>query len=104
MLWSILPPIALILAERWFLGTHLIAAQVVARLLNWVPLAFHVDPAGPAWITTIVGGNTMQTPASIWGLINAGDFMASPATWVGVAIGAVLVVGAIQLRMRRVEI
>jgi ABC-2 type transport system permease protein len=104
MLWSILPPIALILAERWFLGTHALAHEIGVRLLGWVPLAFHVNPAEPSWVTTVVGRDTIQTPASIWSLLNISEFFASPATWIGAGAGAALIVGAIQLRMRRAEI
>jgi ABC-2 type transport system permease protein len=104
MLWSILPPIALVLAERWFRGTHHVAQQLAERLLGWVPAAFHVNPGGPAWVTTVVGQDTIQTPASIWSLMNVGEFLADPATWAGIVIGAALIAGAIQLRMRRVEI
>jgi ABC-2 type transport system permease protein len=104
MLWSILPPIALILAERWFLGTHAVAHEIGVRLLGWVPLAFHANPADSSWVTTVVGNDTIQTPASIWSLLNISGFFSSSATWVGVAAGAGLIVCAVQLRMRRTEI
>jgi ABC-2 type transport system permease protein len=104
MLWSILPPLALIIAERWFFGTHHVAQQVAERLLGWIPAAFQVNPGSTAWVTTTVGQDTIQTPASIGGLINLGEFLTSPATWVGAVIGAALTVCAVLLRMRRAEI
>src|SRR6202048_2395579 len=35
MLWSILPPIALILVERWLLGSHVLAGQIEERLVGY---------------------------------------------------------------------
>jgi ABC-2 type transport system permease protein len=104
MLWSILPPLALLLAERWFLGTHEIADQIGERLLGYVRLAFNDDSACCTWVTTVVENDTIRTPASIWGFFNAGGFFSSPETWIGAAAGAALIVCAIQLRTRRTEI
>ncbi len=103
MLWSLLPPLALILAERLFLGTHVIA-HVLAGRLALPAEAFNANPGNAAWVTTVVDHDTIRTPSSIWSFLNLGGFLASPETWIGVAIGVVLVLGAIQLRMRRSEI
>jgi ABC-2 type transport system permease protein len=104
MLWSILPPLALLLAERWFLGTHEIASQIGERLLGYPQLAFHDDSGCCTWVTTVVDNDTIRTPANIWGFFNVGGFMSSPETWIGAAVGAALIVCAIQLRTRRTEI
>jgi ABC-2 type transport system permease protein len=104
MLWSILPPIALLLGERWFSGTHLIANQLVKRLIGYAPLAFHTNPRDGSWVTTVVDNDTIRTPSSIWSLIDVSGFFSSPATWIGAAAGVGLVACAIQLRMRRTEI
>jgi ABC-2 type transport system permease protein len=103
MLWSILPPIALLLAERWFFGTHVIADQLWERLVG-VQLAFRVNPGESSWMTTIVGDDTIRTPTNLWSFVNVGGFLSSPETWIGVAAGAALIVCAIQLRIRRTEI
>jgi ABC-2 type transport system permease protein len=104
MLWSVLPPVALILAERWFLGTRVIAEQLLIRLLGFVPLAFHANPNSEWWATTTVDHNSVRTPASLWSILNCSAFFSSAQTWVGVAVGLALVAGAVQLRMRRTEI
>jgi ABC-2 type transport system permease protein len=104
MLWSILPPLALLLAERWFLGTHEIASRIGERLLGYPQLAFHDDSGCCTWVTTVVDNDTIRTPANIWGFFNVGGFMSSPETWIGAAVGAALIVCAIQLRTRRTEI
>jgi hypothetical protein len=103
MLWSILPPIALLLAERWFFGTHVLADQLLDRLFGFSRLAFHHNPGGSSWVNG-ADHDTIGTPDSIWNFLNIGGFLSSPATWIGVAVGAVLIVGAIQLRTRRTEI
>jgi ABC-2 type transport system permease protein len=103
MLWSILPPIALLLAERWFLGTHVIARQLGARLLGLGWVAFHTNTSDSSWVSTIVDNETFRTPASVWSFMDAGGFFSSPDTWIGVVIGVALIAGAVQLRMRRTE-
>jgi ABC-2 type transport system permease protein len=104
MLWSLLPPIALILVERWFVGTHVIAEQLTTRLLGFVPLAFHSDPNSEWWVTTAVDHGTLRTPAGIWSILNFAGFFSSLQTWIGAAVGVLLVIAAIQLRLRRTEI
>jgi ABC-2 type transport system permease protein len=104
MLWSILPPIALILAERWFLGSHVIAGQIGERLLGYPQRAFHDESDCCSWVTTVVGNDTIRTPTSIWGFFDVAGFVSSPQTWIGVAVGIGLIVCAVQLRTRRTEI
>jgi ABC-2 type transport system permease protein len=103
MLWSILPPIALILVERWFFGTHVIANQLGERFLGIAGLIFR-DSGGGSWATTVVDNDTIRTPVSIWGFLSPGAFLSSPETWIGVAAGVALIAAAIQLRRRRSEI
>jgi ABC-2 type transport system permease protein len=104
MLWSILPPLALMLAERWFAGTHVIARQLGQRLIGLGPLAFHTNPGEGSWVTTIVDHDTIRTPANLWSFLDPVGFLSQPQVWVGAAVGVALVLGAIQLRMRRAEI
>jgi ABC-2 type transport system permease protein len=104
MLWSLLPPLALLLAERWFLGTYVIANQIGERLVGYVGLAFHDEPGCCVWVTTVVDNDTIRTPANIWGFFDARGFFSSPETWIGAAVGVALIVCAIQLRTRRTEI
>ncbi|MEP6886391.1 MAG: hypothetical protein ABJC66_16705 [Gammaproteobacteria bacterium] len=103
MLWAVLPPLALILAERLFVGTHVIANILAGRLTPPVE-AFNANPGSGAWVTTVIDKDVIRTPSSIWSFLNIGGFLSSMETWIGVAIGVVLIVCAIQLRMRRTEI
>jgi ABC-2 type transport system permease protein len=106
ILWSILPPLAVILAERVFLGTHVIARQLGARLglLSYASHAFQYVPGTENWVNTEIGHDTITAPVSVYRFVNAGGFFSSPETWIGAAAGIALIVCAIQLRMRRAEI
>jgi hypothetical protein len=104
MLWSILPPLALYLAERWFFGSDVIGSQLAERLLGYGAYAFHVSPDSAGWGTTVFGSDQVTSPSSVWVLLSPGQFLSSPQTWIGVAVGIALIVGAIQLRLRRTEI
>jgi len=101
-LWSILPPIAAIIAERWFFGTHVIAHVIEARLLGLPGAAFNTKLG--SWTTTIVQHDAVRTPADIWSFLDLGGFLANPETLIGVLAGVVLIIGAVQLRKRRTEI
>jgi ABC-2 type transport system permease protein len=102
MLWSILPPIAAIIAERWFFGTHRIAHLIEARLVGLPQVAFNTKLG--SWTTTIVQHDAVRTPADIWSFLDLGGFLANPETLIGVLAGAALIAGAVQLRKRRTEI
>jgi ABC-2 type transport system permease protein len=107
ILWFLLPPLALALAERVFLGTHVIAGQIAARigLGGYASHALQYTPGAVNWITTEVGHDaSIETPVSLFRFFNPGGFFSSPATWIGAAVGAALIAGAIQLRVRRTEI
>jgi ABC-2 type transport system permease protein len=104
MLWSLLPPIALILAERWFFGTQVIAAQLWQRVVGLVG-AFNTNLDQGSWVVTPFGHDaTIHTPVSVWKLLDAAGFLSSAQTWIGVAVGVVLLFCAVQLRTRRTEI
>jgi ABC-2 type transport system permease protein len=102
MLWFILPPLALFWAERWFFGTHVVGSQLSDRTFGYLPRAFYDTSNRAAWVTT--GGHHVTTPSSVWRVLDPIGFFSSPATWVGVLVGAALIYGAIQLRLRRTEL
>jgi ABC-2 type transport system permease protein len=104
MLWSLLPPLALVLAERWFFDSHVILGTIGERLLGYPAQAFRDDPGCCSWVTAAVGNDTITAPTGIWGFFNVAGFFSSAETWIGAAVGAALIVCAIQLRTRRTEI
>ena len=102
MLWSILPPIAFIIAERWFLGTYVIANQIGERVVGLPGVAFNTQMG--SWVSTTVDNDTVTMPANLWSFMDVGRFLANSETLIGAAVGVALIVGAIQLRTRRTEI
>jgi hypothetical protein len=95
--------LAAYLLERWFFGTHVLGTALQERTLGYASRAFRY-PSDYAWVSTVVGDDTITTPGSVWPLLNPLGFFSSPATWIGVAVGAVFIIGAVQLRLRRTEI
>ena len=95
LLWSILPLVAGTFLEHWIVGSDYLLGVIKVRLFGYFAFALH--------------GEYLENEAtigakSIWPLMDAGGFFTSPQTWIGLAVGAALIVAAIQMRMRRVEI
>jgi ABC-2 type transport system permease protein len=94
MLWSVLPLLVIYLIERFFLGTHYVATVLSERLAGYIHAAFHGS----------MHGSDATVNTSIWRFMDIGGFIANPATWIGLAVGAAMIVAIIQMRMRRAEI
>jgi len=107
VLWSILPPVAIMLAEHWFFGSRVLLTLLSNRSTGYPAAAFH-DISGNMWESTPLGtqsgDGTIELPRSIWSLIDPVGFFSSPGTWAGLALGAVMIYAAIQLRQRRTEL
>jgi ABC-2 type transport system permease protein len=103
VLWLVLPPLALYGIERWFFGSHFVGSQLTERALGYLSRAFYDHSNPSAWATAAIGTDTITAPSSVWRVLNPIGFVSSPATWVGVLVGAAMIYGAIQLRLRRTE-
>jgi ABC-2 type transport system permease protein len=101
MLWSILPPLAVVLAERLFVGTHVIAQALLVRLFAGYGQTAFYEPSPHPW--SMRAGDPAAALGSAWHVLDLARFFSSPQTWVGAAVGAVLIALAIQLRARRAE-
>lgn len=109
ILWSILPPLAIYLSERYFLGTHVFGSWLADRWgTGYAMRAFHLPGESAAWVSTTMpngsGTETMTAPTSLWAVMDFGGFFGSGATWAGVAVGVAMIVATIQIRARRSEI
>jgi len=102
ILWSFLPPLALYIIERWFLGTNVVG-RLLSRRLTGLPMVA-LNPSGASSWQVDDATHTLNLPSSVFHFINPSGFFSSPETWIGVAVGAALIACAIQLRMRRSEI
>jgi ABC-2 type transport system permease protein len=103
MLWAILPPLLLYILERMFFGTKFVGHLIAGRLMG-LPAVAIKDPTHLWTHGGDVVDNAAATSITVWQLINPSGFFTNAQTWIGVAVGVVLIVGAIQLRMRRSEI
>ncbi|HTV98516.1 MAG TPA: hypothetical protein VME42_21170 [Steroidobacteraceae bacterium] len=98
ILQAVLPPLAIILAERLFLGTHAFGGLLRDRLFGGGYVSLHhpihwsLSQAGPA-----------GTTPGVWNLPDPQGFLLSPQVWIGALVGAVFIAGAVQLRMRRAD-
>ena len=104
MLWVVLPPLLVCILERVIFGTQM-ATHVVVRRLTGLPSASFNGGSKHMW--THDGGvvdNAGASSMTVWRLINPSGFFTSAETWIGIAVGVVLIIAAIQLRMRRSEI
>jgi ABC-2 type transport system permease protein len=102
MLWAILPPLVLYILERVFFGTQIIGHAITRRMMGLPYVAF--NGAKHMWTQGSGVVDNGGVPVTVWHLINPSGFFTSAETWIGAAVGVVLILGAIQLRMRRSEI
>jgi ABC-2 type transport system permease protein len=102
ILWSILPLVAVLVVERWFLGTHVFGNLLYDWSLGY-PAHTFLEPGQEAWVSATIGHGTVTRPGSVWDMLNPAYFVTSPATWACLLVGAALVFAAIQLRLRRAE-
>jgi hypothetical protein len=80
-----------------------VGTQLTERIAGYAAQAFYGHANHSAWVTTTTGKDTITTPSSVWRVLDPVGFFTSPATWIGVLVGAALIYGAIQLRLRRTE-
>jgi ABC-2 type transport system permease protein len=103
VLWSILPPLAGYLLERWFFGTHWLGTLLAQRAFDYPSMAFYGPSQPNAWGSNVRLAGLMPIPQSVWRLLDPLDFLSRPATWMGVLVGIAFIFAAIQLRVRITE-
>jgi ABC-2 type transport system permease protein len=98
-LWAILVPAGVMFAELWVFHTGHFARMLLEYKLRWLQLAFNFNPVDIRSLKHMDLGNG---PAV--GLDNIGAILSSPSLWIGLAVAAAFVYGAIWLRRKRSEI
>lgn len=96
-LWAVLVPLGLMGAEGWVFHSANIARLVARHSLDWLPLAFNFNPVKAMGDYDFEGVNMV-------GFENLEHLLASPGLWIGTALAAVFIYGAIWLRRNRSEI
>ena len=100
-LWAVLVPLGLMGAEGWVFHSANLARLIFRHSLNWIPLAFNFDmdmSPKPQIAGLLDNSVDVVTVASV------GRFLASPELWIGTALAAAFIYGAIWLRRNRSEI
>jgi ABC-2 type transport system permease protein len=98
-LWAVLVPLGIMGAEGWVFHSAHIARMVALHSLNWLALAYNFVPEMMKG-----NGNDLTLTTHMMGIENLGRLLASPELWVGTALGAAFIYGAIWLRRNRSEI
>ena len=99
MVTAILVPAGVMFAELWVFHTGHFARMLVAYKLRWLQLAFN---GGSFDIHDLKHMDLSAGP--VVGLDNIGALITSPSLWIGLAVAAAFVYGAIWLRGKRSEI
>jgi ABC-2 type transport system permease protein len=97
ILFAVLPPLGIALAERLLLGTHETGRILLGRINGFKDAAF-TYPAHFRW--SFENGDTAPRVAS---LLDPAGFLRNPAVWIGVVIGIAFIGVAIELRKRRAD-
>jgi len=107
--WAVLIPLGAMLVERLFIGTHYLSNAIFSHLAKLFTLVMsgHYSVNGVSIGPGIVIDGKPDTFASHGALMTLGSLarvFAQPEMWIGIAIGAIFVFGAIWLRRNRSEI
>ena len=97
LLWAVLPPVGVIIAEEILFGTERFATLLGERIAGGFPLAFQ-GGAGMHY------GSHMETAfPPLAEFLTPGRFLAAPELWAGFVVAAAFLAGAIWLRRWRDE-
>ena len=88
ILWAVLPPLGLCIAERIAADTSYFASLLDYRLSGYLSEAFHYNK----------GTNPLVDPLA---LLTPARFLSTPGLWVGLVVAAAFLAGAIWLRRNR---
>lgn len=97
--WAILPPVLVVVAERTLLGSRHVLDLIGYRLTGGFELAFSTASG-----RIIVHDDTVMSGLPhLADLLTPGRLLAAPSLWLGIAVGVVLLAGAVWLRRWRDE-
>ena len=107
--WTVLIPLGAMLVERLFIGTHYLSNAIFGHLgkLFRMVMSGRYSVNGVSIGPGIGFGEKPDVFAGHSGLMTLGSLVhefAQPEMWIGIAIGAIFVFGAIWLRRNRSEI
>lgn len=100
LLWAVLPPVGLIIAEQILFGTEHFAEFLGERVVGGYGLAFDTMHYGVGWDSASERATAFPPLAEF---LTPGRFLSAPELWVGLALAFVLLAGAVWLRRWRDE-
>lgn len=101
-LWGLVPPAVIAAFESMFRGSSWVAHQLVDRVQGWIPLAFDTGANGLGQGVRN-NGEHLNVHANLLTWIDPRPLLASPRLWVGIVVGILFFLLAVQGRRYRTE-
>jgi hypothetical protein len=98
-LWALVPPVAVIIVERWMTGRSYLASWIGARFTEVWPMMFDARGRGVS-VNFGPGGRGIEHAEALQVSFSV---LWSAQLWSGGAIAAVLLAGAVWLRRHRAD-
>jgi len=95
LLWTVLPPLAVMGAEGWVLHSGHFARLWFGHAVDWVPRAFNLVSVRDGDLRLGLDPVTLES---------VGRYFASPELWIGLVVAGLFTAGAVWLRQNRSEI
>lgn len=102
MLWAVLPPLGLMIAENAILPTDHVADLLGHRFGGWVDLALNRGSSGEH--TLIIEGRHIPFSARLSEILDPATFFSSAGLWLGLLAAGLLMYAAISVRRHRSEV
>lgn len=99
-LWSVLPPIVIVVFERIALRTDHFADLLGYRLQSGLMSAYNIAPGAPKMVNGEIHLGR-HLPSNTIELLNPAGFLSNPYLWVGLAVAAAFIAGAVWMRRYR---
>jgi ABC-2 type transport system permease protein len=96
--WAVLPPALVVVGERLLLGSRYVLDLIAHRLAGGFDLAFRGDGQG---VLINSGDMVVSSFPTLGDIATPGRLLAAPSLWMGIAVGVVLLAGAVWLRRWR---
>jgi len=91
-LWAVLPPLAIVVAERIAFHTWYLGFLLKDRLIGFTAVAVDLKPQGGVPVDPHFIALTQLTP---------GKFLSTPGLWIGLGFAAIFLAAAVRLRRHR---
>ncbi|HKE38646.1 MAG TPA: ABC transporter permease [Casimicrobiaceae bacterium] len=105
LLWAVLPPLVISVAERILFHTSYIGSMITGRLFHGFAHAFVIKVQASGMAPNGTGAHPRMSHEQLAQIMNPipdpMKFLTSPSVWIGLVVAAALIGAAIWLRRRR---